>query len=140
MNPRIKFALIVSLKVNEITFEKVLCEKIPNTTVAYVMCDFKYIKRGFLRLNMHMNFSEPMYDLWGHFVLYYRFNGMTYSKFPIDLWENACDWLKGKKSWILDWSAGKVLNYTNLNHSCPYQEIYMKVDNISINTFNIEQM
>lgn len=50
-----------------------------------------------------VNFSQPAYELWIHTVAYYRFNGLTYTKFPVDIWEDACGWLSGKKrSFILD--------------------------------------
>lgn len=101
----------------------------------------RYIKRDRVRLNMYVNLSGPLYDAWIHFVFYYRYNGITYQKFPVNVWENLCDWKKGTKSWILDWSIGKVLSYTNFNHPCPYEgQVYLKADNITANTFNIEQM
>lgn len=87
------------------------------------------------------NLTEPIHDAWFHIVFYYRWNPTTYNKFPIDIWENVCNWLDGGKSYILDWIGGNIIKYSNLNHSCPYesQELYLKADNLSINTFIIDQ-
>lgn len=94
-----------------------------------------------MRCNVWANLSEPLHDAWFHAVYYYRFNRMTYQKFPIDLWENICSWIGNKtKSYILDWTFGKVLQYSNINHTCPYQgEVFVKVNNISISKFPFEQ-
>lgn len=66
---------------------------------------------------------------------------MTYQRFVIDLWENPCDWLRGKRAFILDWTVGKALKYSNINHPCPYRDqIYVKADNISMVDFPVEQL
>lgn len=126
---------------NDLTFEKGYCKILPNDILSAVHCDVKYIKRDRLRAYVYANISKPIHNAWVHYVLNYRYNRMTYHKFPVDLWESPCDWLGGKKSWILDWTVGIVLNYTNINHPCPYEgHLYFKADNLSINTFNIEQL
>lgn len=81
-----------------------------------------------------------MNDVWFHSIFYYKFNGITFQKFPIDLWESMCDWMNGTgHSYVLDWSFGKILNYSNLNHSCPVNSIIIKVANTSMDTFTFEQ-
>lgn len=134
--------MVNSPQVNELTFERVHCEqKDNNTIISDLHCEAKYIKRGFVRTYAYVNFSQPIHDCWVHFVSYYRYNPTSYQKFPVNLWENPCDWLKGKKSWLLDWSVKRVLKYTNINHPCPYDgHVYFKADNISTNIFNIEQL
>lgn len=86
------------------------------------------------------NLTEPIYDAWLHAVVYYKYT--TYRKYPIDLWENVCDWMSGKsKAYILDWTIGRVRQYTNLNQSCPLEgAIYLKLNNISIEHFVIEPL
>lgn len=64
------------------------------------------------------------------------------SKFPIDLWENMCDWISGKrKAYILDWTFRRILNYTNFNHTCPFYGYYViDIKNISTDHFNVEPL
>lgn len=112
----------------------------PNTIITELVCDVKYIRRNVLKINFWVKSSEPVYDAWLHSVFNFRFNRMTYQKFPIDLWENICDWCNNSaKSFMMDWSFGRVLQYSNVNHPCPYMYVHLKVDNISISHFPIEQ-
>lgn len=113
----------------------------PSATVSDLLCEMKQISRNALKIHFSLNLTKPIYDVWLHSVFYYRFNGLTYKKFPIDLWENGCGWLAGTtKSWILDWTVGKVLNYSNLNHPCPYEgNVYLKVDSVPVSNFVIDQ-
>lgn len=78
-----------------------------------------------------------------HGVFYHKFNGIVYHKFPIDLWENLCDYLddRSAKSYLLNWTVGRILKYSNMNHSCPYVGLlYAKNDNISIANFPFEPL
>lgn len=112
----------------------------PNTIVSGVFCEIKYIRRDRLRMNIWANFSEPIHDAWIHFVFYYRYNPTKYEKWAIDLWENLCDFLSGKKSGhLMDWTFGNFLRNTNSNvvHSCPYNgQVYFRNDNISMSNFS----
>lgn len=76
----------------------------------------------------------PVNSIWFHTVLYHKFNGIVFSKFPIDLWENGCDYFDGKrdKTYLLNWILTQVLQYSNLNHSCPYTKVSLKADNVSL--------
>lgn len=130
-------SLLFTLQKNEITFEKVECIKIPNTIVSDVSCKLKYLNREYLKLHLWTNFSKPIQDAWIHTKAYYKFNGITYRRFPIDLWDNLCDWLAKKtKSYVLDWTFGRVLQYSNMNLPCPYVgQAYLKINNISAKAF-----
>lgn len=64
----------------------------------------------------------------------------TYKNFAGTLSDDLCVWLLGKsKSYFLDWTLKRMMNYTNLgNRTCPLEgEFYLKVDNISMDTFPI---
>lgn len=93
-------------------------------------------------MNIHWNLTSPVKEAWVHNVFYYQFNGRVYNKYPIDVWENICDFLNGKreKTYGLNWMLGrsKMLQYTNFNHPCPFNTglMYAKVDNISMDNFN----
>lgn len=71
---------------------------------------------------------------------YYRY--VTYRFFPISIWDDMCGWIADKRhSFILDWTVGKVIQYSNMNHPCPYVGIvFIKVDNISMDTFVFDQL
>lgn len=93
-----------------------------------------------MKMHVQVILKEPLYDAWLHTVVNYKYT--TYRKYAIELWENMCSWISGRsRSFVLDWSIGKVLKYTNLNHSCPYiGHVYCKIDNISTNHFPIEYL
>lgn len=61
--------------------------------------------------------------------------------FLCKVWENLCDWLSGKtKSFILDWTAGLILKYSNFNHPCPFDgQIYVRNDNFSMGEIAVTQ-
>lgn len=132
----------------------------PNTTVTNLVCEVRHIRRNILKVNISLNFSEPVYDFWLHSVFNFRFNRMIYQKFPIDLWvlkshllcififvlnnnclqENICGWMNhSTKSYIMDWTFGKVLQFSNLNRPCPLVYLYLKFENISMSHFPIPQ-
>lgn len=88
-----------------------------------------------------MNMTTPIDDIWFHIVFYYKFNGIVYNKYPIDVWENFCEFLDGKRErkFGLNWLMLKVLKYSNFNHSCPYKGlIFVKADNISLDDFGFD--
>lgn len=122
--------------------ERVICQRPPNSIVSVIVCDVKYIKRGYLRFNVWGNLSEPLHDAWVHLVGYYKFNSITYQRFAVDLWDNGCDLLTQKATSIaFNMSLGRVLQYTNIKHPCPYEgHVYLKVDNISVNHFPFEEL
>lgn len=70
---------------------------------------------------------------------YHRFNSIIFQRFGVGLWDNVCDWLAGKaRSYVLDWTIGRIIKHTNLNHSCPYSGlVYIKIDDVSINDTSI---
>lgn len=114
--------------------------------MSHFSCLVKYIDRNNLKFNIRFTFTKPVHQFWVHSVLYYKFNGLVYQKFPIDLWEDFCEWnaarLAGKfSSHILNWTFGKLINHTNLNHTCPLLGSYfMTVSNISIDAFVVEPL
>lgn len=114
------------------------CQALPNTIASNFSCDIKYINRNHIRAYISINLSELLYDFWLHIVYFYRFNGMTYSNFPIDRWENVCGWKGGTaKSYMFDWLIKKAIQYSNFNHTCPY---VAKIDNMSTTNFGFEQL
>lgn len=104
------------------------CYQNRNGSLASVKCIVKRISRDNIKLNIAINLTAPVKDVWIHGVFYYKYT--QYQKFPIDLWENLCGWLDGTdKSHFLEWTTRKILKYSNLNHSCPYDgNVFVRAD------------
>lgn len=88
-----------------------------------------------MKLFMRVNFSEPTYNIWIHGVFYYKYNSYSYQRFPIDLWEDLCAWLKGgSHAYFLKWTAKNALNFSNMNHECPLNgSIWINIARIPVN-------
>lgn len=90
--------------------------------------------------------NKPVYPV-VHAEFFYRFNGIEYKKFPIDVREDICEWIvnRNRTGWInekkvffSEWALGKILPFANLNQNCPYiGEIYMQFKNISLEQYFI---
>lgn len=54
-----------------------------------------------------------------------------------EIFPDLCGWLSGRsKSYLLSWISKELLQYSNLNHSCPYEDnVYIDADNLSIKQF-----
>ncbi|XP_055301633.1 uncharacterized protein LOC129568098 [Sitodiplosis mosellana] len=82
-------------------------------------CDVRRISQQDMKIYIRFNFTEPMNTIWIHGIFYYKY--ISYQKFPIDLWEDYCAWVRGEKpTYFLKWTAENVRNYSNMNHPCPY--------------------
>lgn len=55
--------------------------------------------------------------------------------------EDWCGWMNGTaRSFVMEWTFSKLLEYSNINHMCPYVgPVSIKVDSISEDTFTFEQ-
>lgn len=99
--------------------------------MSHIDCKVKLIDRNNIKIDMSANISKPIHDVWFHVEPYYKFN--RYTRIAGHIWENVCDWLTGKKSILLDYFGPRVLEYTNINHTCPYTGyVFFKIDNISV--------
>lgn len=117
--------------------DRVVCSKSkPDGKLQSIYCNIKNIDRNNnIKFDFHGNLTSLMDDAWFHIVVYHKFNGILYNKFPIDLWENLCEYLnkKREKAFGLNWLLSKLLKYTNLLHPCPYEGlIFIKADNVSL--------
>ncbi len=122
--------------------ERVVCQKTqPESVLQDLYCNVKFASRYHLKINGHWNITQPTDDVWLHGVLNYKFNGLVYQKFPIDLWEDVCAWLNGKrKAYILDWTFGRILNFTNIG-TCPFfGYYYVRASNVSMEDFVVEPL
>lgn len=107
------------------------------------------MNRNDLMINVSFTLKEPLQKFYLHGIFYYRYNGIEYKKFPIDIWEDICEWLDQRdkpgglnknKHFLMEWTIGKVLNYSNWNHPCPYDgEIFIKASQFPFGSFQIPQ-
>lgn len=102
---------------NRIHYEKLICKVYPGGKVAAHKCLTKYIDRNNVKVDSHVNFIEPLNNLWAGI----RLDGKS-------------------KSFVLDWILPIIGKYTNVNHPCPYNSVYIKPDNISVNGFAFPQI
>lgn len=108
----------------------------------------KYISRKNLKFHAHFNATRPISNVWLHGVLYYKFNGLVFSKFPVDLWQDICKWqterLAGtaNKMNLMNWVLGLAAKHSTLDKcNCPilgYHE--SKIDNFSTSAFVFEPL
>lgn len=127
---------------NELILERIVCP--PSSELSAITnsfhCVFKYISRRDLKIEFRLNATKPLDDVWVHSVFYHKFNGISFQKFPIDLLENVCNWISGKgKSYVMNWSLSKIIQYSNVNHACPWVDLHFKVDNISAKAFTFDE-
>lgn len=99
------------------------------------------LNRTNLIFNLNLVVNELIYPT-VHIIAYYRYNGLIYRKFPVDLYEDFCEWIenRNKTGWLdqrkyffLEFAFGIILDYTNFNHPCPYVgSVYIENAQISI--------
>lgn len=86
-----------------------------------------------MKAYLHAHTTLPFQNIWIRVVFNYRYNPHTYHKFPIDLWEDVCEWVHGgKRNHILRWTDEILRSFSNLNHSCPYSDVLIDVERIPI--------
>ena len=122
-------------------FERLVCQPNPETNIfSYFKCEIKHVSRRHLRIHLELNLTRPLRGVHVHSVAYYKYN--TYQRWAINLWEDVCGWLNGtKRSYFMDFTVKKVLNYSNFNHPCPYEgNMFLKVKNISEDNFPFEHL
>lgn len=119
-------------------FERLVCSKDRNAKMPLFKCDVKYISRRHLRFDIQAKFSKPLRSAYLHFVFYYKYN--THQKFAIDLCDDMCGRLDGKKKsffWIQHWIKGEITR-TSITRAQAMENIYVKIINISIDNFLVE--
>lgn len=127
---------------NRFHLNRFMCTILKPSVVQSAHCVAKYISRSHLKIDYQIIYTEPIQNLWLHSQFYYKFNGIVYSSFPIDLWENLCDFFDGKieKAMFSEWLFSKLEPFSNFNHSCPYSSFIVKAENVSMDkTFSFDR-
>lgn len=131
-------------------FEHFVCDKNTSAIISNVSCIAKRISHQNLNVDISLHLNEMVKEIQMHVETFYRFNGIEYKKFPIHVWEDVCawfsnrnktGWLNERKYFFLELVFGKIFDYTNFNHPCPYDgDIYISARNLSFDRiFGIEQ-
>lgn len=83
-------------------------------------CDFHAIRYNVFRINFSIKSRQTLENIQVHFDTMFRYS--KFQKFPVNRWENLCDFLSGKGNQpILAVLFGNLQNYTNVNHTCPFE-------------------
>lgn len=70
----------------------------PDGKLQSIYCHVKHIGRTNLKVDIHANLTKLIDDMWFHLLVYYKFNGIVYNKYTIDLWENiVIFWMEKEK-------------------------------------------
>lgn len=122
--------------------DRFFCEKpTPESNAKNLSCIVKYISRNNLKIDVNWYFTKPVDNAWANFDFYYKFNSITYQKFPINLWLNLCEFLKGNrfKTFGLSWMLGKLMPFSNMRN-CPLQGLqYVTTSNFSMDNFTFKE-
>lgn len=101
---------------------------------------FRAVRFNIFRINLSFNLRQALKNIQVHFDTQFRY--ATFQKFPINRWENLCDYLKGKRSEVLLAVVfSNLQNYTNVNHPCPYttnETIFLKADRYEFDAFTFK--
>lgn len=121
--------------------DRLVCPKsLPDSIGQSLRCNLKHVSRTNVKVSAYVNLTRPVNTCFFHGIFYYKFNGITFHKFPIELLEDFCGWMNGtSRSYLMEWSFSKVLKYSNMNHTCPYVgPIWIKADSIREDSFTFE--
>lgn len=122
--------------------ERLVCHKPSPDSIAHSFhCIFKHVSRTHLKMDFSVQLKKRVDTFWIRSVFYFKFNGITFQRFPIDLTEDICGWINGTaRSFVMEVAYSKLLKYSNINHTCPYDAgpIWIKVDSIPEDIFTFE--
>lgn len=125
-------------KKNFIHFERFVC--VSRYKNVQVQCRAKYIDRRNLKVNAWVNLTEPVKSAWFDSTVSYKYtiHWHQIGQFRMDV----CGYLNGTAaSYMLDFFLPRVVNYTNLNHPCPYSGVvFFKTNNISAQVLSLPQI
>lgn len=79
-------------------FESFECESGNSTSVLINNCIVKNSTQNrsdLIDISFHTTIVKPLPEIYLHIVLCYKYQ--VYKKFPIDLFDDVCAWLNGKK-------------------------------------------
>lgn len=132
--------LISFLQTNRFHLDKIICKPMPNqTAIVGSCCEVKYIERDVIKVDIWADLNKTLHDIWGQFVVFYKFNSLTYQKFPLAVKQNVCSWLAGNYTIPFIDSLMRIANeeYSNVYHPCPFEKgrYYFKNDHILLNEY-----
>ncbi|KAH8413468.1 hypothetical protein KR009_011447, partial [Drosophila setifemur] len=116
-------------------FTNVVCESFDKKFAEFEPCFLKSVNRTYKYLSATMKLHQlPVTDVKSSFAIWKRFNG--YKPFLYNVSLDFCKFLKNRKSMpVANYFFESVRDYTNLNHSCPFNHDFT-LDKLSVNNMN----
>ena len=125
---------------NRVIFERAECAGNPKF-IPQNRCTFKPVGPNILSIDIFAKLIRSLKNVQLHATVYYSYNGITFTKFPIDVWESLCDYHKGKWQPIIEMFYYNLRPFWNVNHPCPYSDnITLHIDKYAINDFSVGQI
>lgn len=105
-------------------------------------CGIRPVGRQRYNIFFQCNLTRPIKSLHVHAVLNHKHSTNIYQKYLIDLWEDFCAFLDGNaKPFLLDAIYKNIRHYTNVNHSCPYDDsLIVSMNNFTSTDFIFEPL
>lgn len=126
------------LKRNALGFERLQCISMPNNSLASInKCVAKLVSRDRIRVDFEATLHRTIKTAFIHYTVFYKFSTNEYRQFAIDGWEDYCGYMDGdKKNLLIGRIYPDFIEYTNVNHTCPYRPgfYFIKIHNLSINS------
>lgn len=105
-------------------------------------CLFRATARNVYVGNVSIILLKQLNDIQIHMEAFYRY--ATFQKFPVDRWENVCDYLSGRGNHILF----KILmdnlgKYITPQHPCPYkvnETVSITAERFDVRSFHFEPL
>ena len=104
-------------------------------------CFFKPVAPNTITIDISGNLTHPLKNVQVHVKADYSYNGITFVKFPVDVWESVCAYHTGKFEPVVNTFYSNFMYYWNINHPCPYEgDITMYAEKYKVNSFLVEQI
>lgn len=115
--------------------------RLNETLVREEVCDIRLTARNVLKSNISFRILDDINIMYIRFDTLYRYN--TYQKFPINLWENVCDYLAGRgRQYMINIMYDNFGQYIT-NHTCPFkanETLSFMVDKYYVNNFTFNYL
>ncbi|XP_030385698.1 uncharacterized protein LOC115632610 [Scaptodrosophila lebanonensis] len=113
------FTSAVAMCLGHLSFTNIICNTTDNSFLEFNQCYIKAVNRTHKYINMHMKLLQtPVDNVISNFKVMRNDNG--YKPFVLDITYDVCKFLKNQRNPILNHFYMLYKQYSNMNHSCPY--------------------
>ncbi|XP_055844865.1 uncharacterized protein LOC129911178 [Episyrphus balteatus] len=103
-----------------LTVQRVICDIQDPTAIEIELCSVKAINRSTTLMNIIGNYTRPMHSFMINSQLFKK-SEIKYRPFLVNVTDDYCDFMsknKGGAYLKIVWPI--IVDYTNMNHPCPY--------------------